>query len=88
MDKNSEAIEKVLNYQIQILHLLKYLSPDKCVKSPAITTKKNKNNVEVDTNNDYKTDNHLLLIKTKTRNDKNYKLSTRKSGRNKKQCYC
>ena len=83
MAKNSEAIEKVLNHQIQILHLLKYLkkgviSPNKCVKSPAITTTKiNKNNVEMDTNNDYKKDNHLLLIKTKTSNDKNDKLSTR-----------
>ena len=94
MAKNSEAIEKVLNHQIQILHLLKYLkkgiiSPNKWIKSPKIITqskqitkknktKKNKNNFEVDTSVDDETDNHLLLIKTKTSNDKNNKLSTRK----------
>ena len=54
------------------------------------TNKNRKNNIEVDTNVDDETDNHLLINKTKLSNDKNNKLSTRKGkkGGNKKQSDC
>ena len=90
----NHQIQIILSLQLHQFHLLKYLkkgiiSPNKWIKSPKIITqskqitkknktKKNKNNFEVDTSVDDETDNHLLLIKTKTSNDKNNKLSTRK----------
>ena len=87
-------IQIILSLQLHQLHLLKYLKKVlnhqtnvlnhqkqqlKVNKLPQKTTKqKRKNNIEEDTNVDDETDIHLLIIKIKTSNDKNNKLSTRK----------
>ena len=88
----NHQIQIILSLQLHQFYLLKYLLLNhqtnvlnhqkqqlKVNKLPQKTTKqKRKNNIEENTNVDDETDIHLLIIKIKTSNDKNNKLSTRK----------